>query len=307
VDDRCAFSLSGTSAHKSSAIQQGTSPLLGRLKSDPSFEDLTMATNARPLAIVTGASSGIGRELALIAAREGFDLILAADRELDDAAADARANGAHVDIVETDLATMQGVDELYAAIADRPVDALLANAGHGLGRAFLDQDFNEVRHVIDTNVTGTVYLIHKVGRLMNARGAGRILLTGSIAGFMPGTFQAVYNATKAFVDSFSLALREELKGSGVTVTCLMPGPTDTEFFERADLMDTKVGTKKSAMMDAGKVAEIGFAAMMKGESDVVAGLKNKVQTSLAGVTPSELLAKQHRKMAEPGTARPDKH
>lgn len=266
-----------------------------------------MATNVRPLAIVTGASSGIGRELALVAAREGFDLILAADRPLEDAAADARANGARVETVETDLATLQGVDQLCAAIGDRPVDALLANAGHGLGRAFLEQDFDEIRHVIDTNVTGTVYLIQQVGRAMNARGAGRILLTGSIAGFMPGTFQAVYNATKAFVDSFSLALREELKDSGVTVTCLMPGPTDTDFFERADLMDTKVGTDKSAMMDAAKVAEIGFAAMMEGESDVVAGLKNKLQTSLAGVTPSELLAKQHRKMAEPGTARKDKH
>lgn len=265
-----------------------------------------MATNARPLAIVTGASSGIGRELALIAAREGFDLILAADRPLEDAAADARANGARVEIIETDLATMQGVDELCALIADRPVDALLANAGHGLGRAFLEQDFDEVRHVIDTNVTGTVYLVQKVGRQMNARGTGRILFTGSIAGFMPGTFQAVYNATKAFVDSFSLALREELKDSGVTVTCLMPGVTDTEFFERADLMDTKVGTQKSKM-DPAKVAEIGFAAMMKGESDVVAGLKNKVQTTLASVTPAEVLAKQHRKMAEPGTARKDKH
>ena len=266
-----------------------------------------MATTARPLAVVTGASSGIGRELALIAAREGFDLILAADRPLEDAAVDARANGAKVEIVETDLATVQGVDQLCAVIANRPVDALLANAGHGLGRAFLEQDFAEVRHVIDTNITGTVYLVQKVGRQMNTRGNGRILFTGSIAGFMPGTFQAVYNATKAFVDSFSLALREEMKDSGVTVTCLMPGPTDTDFFERADLMDTKVGTETSAMMDAAKVAEIGFAAMMKGESDVVAGLKNKVQTTLANVTPAELLAKQHRKMAEPGTARKDKH
>jgi short-subunit dehydrogenase len=262
-----------------------------------------MATTARPLAVVTGASSGIGRELALIAAREGFDLILAADRPLEDAAVDARANGAKVETIEADLATLQGVDQLCAIIANRPVDALLANAGHGLGRAFLEQDFADVRHVIDTNVTGTVYLVQKLGRQMKGRGTGRIMFTGSIAGFMPGTFQAVYNATKAFVDSFSLALREELKDSGVTVTCLMPGPTDTDFFERADLMDTKVGTDTSAMMDAAKVAEIGFAAMMKGESDVVAGLKNKLQTSLGNVTPAELLAKQHRKMAEPGTAR----
>ena len=95
-----------------------------------------------------------------------------------------------------------------------------------------------MRHVIDTNITGTIYLIQKVGRDMQARGQGRILITGSIAGFMPGSFQAVYNGTKAFIDSFSFALRNELKDSGVTVTCLMPGETDTEFFERADMMDT---------------------------------------------------------------------
>ena len=120
----------------------------------------------------------------------------------------------------------------------------LANAGHGLGRAFLDQDFADVRHVIDTNVTGTVYLVQLVGRAMRSRGQGRILLTGSIAGFMPGTYQAVYNGTKAFVDSFSFALRAELKDTGVTVTCLMPGATETDFFERADMLDTKVGQGK---------------------------------------------------------------
>ena len=124
------------------------------------------------------------------------------------------------------------------------MDALLANAGHGLGKAFLDQDFDEVAHVIDTNITGTIYLIHKVGRDMRDRGKGRILITGSIAGFMPGTFQAVYNGTKAFIDSFSFALRDELKDTGVTVTCLMPGATDTEFFERADMLDTKVGRRR---------------------------------------------------------------
>jgi short-subunit dehydrogenase len=113
------------------------------------------------------------------------------------------------------------------------VDALLANAGHGLGHGFLDQDFREARHVIDTNITGTIYLIQKVGRDMRERGRGRILITGSIAGFMPGSFQAVYNGTKAFIDSFSFALRNELKDTEITVTCLMPGATETEFFERA--------------------------------------------------------------------------
>src|SRR5262249_30646202 len=114
-----------------------------------------------------------------------------------------------------DLATQEGVDALHAAAKGRPIAVLLANAGRGLGHGFLDQDFRDVRYVIDTNVTGTLYLIQRVGREMRARGEGRILITGSIAGFMPGTFQAVYNGTKALLDSFSYALREELKDSGV--------------------------------------------------------------------------------------------
>jgi len=190
--------------------------------------------NHRPLAVVTGASSGIGYYLAKECAENGFDLLIAADDpRINDVARDFRALGTLVDAIESDLATTQGVDELVFAINSRSVKALLANAGHGLGHAFLDQGFEEARHVIDTNVTGTLYLIHKVGNEMRERGEGRILITGSIAGFMPGTYQAVYNGTKAFMDSFSFALREELKDSGVTVTCLMPGATETEFFERA--------------------------------------------------------------------------
>jgi short-subunit dehydrogenase len=260
-----------------------------------------MASNGQ-FAIVTGASTGIGLELARCCANQGFDLLIAADEpEIEQAAASLRASGVHVEAVQADLATSEGVDKLYAAAKGRPVDALLANAGRGLGRAFLDQNMAEVRRVIDTNVTGTVELIHKVGNDMRKRNAGRILITGSIAGFIPGSFQAIYNGSKAFLNSFSFAIRDELKDTKITVTCLMPGPTDTEFFERADMMDTKVGTDKKD--PASDVAKQGFDAMMAGEGDVVAGLKNKVQTSVANVTPSGALAAQHRKMAEPGTAK----
>jgi short-subunit dehydrogenase len=170
-----------------------------------------MATQSRPLAIVTGASSGIGLELAACCAKHGFDLVIAADEPaIEAAASNLRTLGVAVDAVQCDLATLEGVETLCAATRGRPVAALLANAGRGLGHAFLDQQFEQVRHVIDTNVTGTLYLIHKVGREMRARGEGRILITGSIAGFMPGTFQAVYNGTKALLDSFSFALRAEL-------------------------------------------------------------------------------------------------
>ncbi|MEW6254862.1 MAG: SDR family NAD(P)-dependent oxidoreductase [Pseudomonadota bacterium] len=256
----------------------------------------------RHLAVVTGASSGIGYELALLCARNGFDLVVAADDpDIEMAGRALRAAGAEVETLTVDLSTLEGVDTLYAAVlaTGRPVDALLANAGHGLGKGFLDQDFAQVRHLIDTNITGTLYLIHRIGNDMRARNAGRILITGSIAGFMPGAFQAVYNASKAFVDSFSWAVRNELKDSGVTVTCLMPGPTDTAFFERANLMDTQVGQQKKD--DPAMVAQAGFDAMMAGEGDVVAGWKNKLQSALANVTPAGTLAEMHRKMTEPGS------
>src|SRR5206468_2657156 len=155
-------------------------------------------------------------------------------------------------------------------IGDRPVDYLLANAGHGLGHAFLDEEFDEVQHVVNTNITGTIYLVHRLGREMRTRDRGRILFTGSIAGLMPGSFQAVYNGTKAFIDSFAWALRNELKDTGVSVTCLMPGPTDTEFFDRAGMEDTKVGQGKKD--DPADVAKTGFDAMMKGQGDVVHGM-----------------------------------
>jgi short-subunit dehydrogenase len=259
-------------------------------------------TSKGQFAIVTGASTGIGLELARCCAREGFDLLIAADEaQIEIAANDLRALGGQVEAVQADLATIDGVDRLYSAAKGRQVDALLANAGAGLGRAFLDQDFNKVKRVIDTNITGTTYLIHRVGNDMRRRNTGRILITGSIAGFTPGSFQAVYNASKAYLDSFSFALREELRDSKITVTCLMPGATETEFFERADMMDTKVGTSKKD--DAADVAKAGFAAMMSGEGDVVTGLKNKIQSGVANVMPAGILAKQHRKMAEPGTAK----
>jgi short-subunit dehydrogenase len=263
------------------------------------------STSLRPLAIVTGASSGIGYHLAKCAAENGFDLVVAADQPLEGAAADLRALGAQVDSVQGDLATREGLEALLAAVRGRTVDALLANAGHGLGHGFLDQDFAAVLHVINTNISGTIYLVQKVGQAMRQQGRGRILLTGSIAGFTPGSFQAVYNGTKAFIDSFSAALRNELKDTNITVTCLMPGPTDTEFFERAGMLDTKVAA--DSKMDPAEVAKIGFKAMMDGEADVVAGLKNKLQVAMAKVTPSQLSAEQHRKIAEPGSATPAEH
>lgn len=261
----------------------------------------------RPLAVVTGASSGIGYHLARCAVDHGYDLVVAADTPLAPAISDFEALGAHVEAVQCDLATQAGSRQLLACIGDRPVDALLANAGHGLGGPFLQQDFRDILHVINTNVTGTVFLIHQLaGRMVQraqARSPGRILITGSIAGFQPGSFQAVYNGTKAFIDSFALALRNELQGSAVTVSCLMPGPTDTEFFVRADMQDTRAATDPKMLMQPQEVARIGFDAMLRGEADVVAGWRNKMQVALAKVLPGETVAEMHRKVAEPGSAK----
>ncbi len=251
-------------------------------------------------AVVTGASSGIGYELAKKCAAEGFDLLIAADEPaIYDVADQLKQFGVFVSAIETDLATIEGVDRLYEAARGRPIDLLMANAGHGLGGGFLDQDFAQSRHVIDTNITGTLYLLQKVGHKMRARMQGRILIVGSIAGLMPGTFQAVYNGTKAFLDSFSFALRHELKESGVTVTCLMPGATETEFFERADMQDTKIAQKEKD--DPAEVAKQGYDAMMRGEGDIVTGWKNKLKSTMAVVIPSDMLAEIHRRMAEPGS------
>jgi short-subunit dehydrogenase len=259
-----------------------------------------MSENLKPLAVVTGASSGIGYELAKLCAEEGFDLVIAADRpEIVEAANAFQAMGVRAEALQVDLSTTDGVNRLHELIGGRPVDYLLANAGHGQGHGFLDEPFEKALHVVNTNVVGTIDLVHRIGRQMRGRDRGRILFTGSIAGLMPGTFQAVYNGTKAFIDSFAWALRNELKDTGVTVTCLMPGPTDTEFFHRAEMDDTKVGQAKKD--DPADVAKTGFHAMMKGEGDVVHGMKNKLQAATAAITPQSQLAEMHRGMAEPGS------
>ena len=255
----------------------------------------------RGIAVITGASTGIGFELARCAAIDGYDLVIAADEpEIHDAAALLNDHGVSIRAVEADLSTPEGIARLVDVIDDdgRPVELLMANAGRGLGRAFLDQSFDDIRRVVETNVMGTLDLVHRVGRQMREQGFGRIRFTGSIAGYMPGAFQAVYNGTKAFVDSFAYALREELTDTGVHVTVLMPGPTDTEFFERANLLDTEMGQGEKD--DAGYVARAGYRALMNGDADIVTGWSNKLQTAMAGFMSPEALARRHRKLAEPG-------
>ena len=258
---------------------------------------------AEKFAIITGASTGIGFELATLAAQNGYDILVVADEPLIDAAAnDFKQFGTNVQSVQADLSTIDGVDQLLSAAGGRQIDVLCANAGRGLGHAFLDQDLADWRKVVDTNIVGTAYLVQKVLKDMTARNDGKVLVTGSIAGYIPGAFQAVYNGTKAFIDSWVAALQNEIKESeGVTITNLMPGPTETEFFDRADMMDTSVGTSKKD--DPAKVAKDGWEALMSGRAAIVSGVKNKIQSAVANVTPNAVLAEQHRHMAEPGTAK----
>jgi uncharacterized protein len=263
-----------------------------------------MSTDAsRPLALVTGASSGIGLELAKQFAAAGFDLVVAAeDAELHDAARGILASGVEVEAVQADLATEAGVDELWARTValGRPLAAAALNAGVGAGGPFAENDLRRELAVIDLNVRGTVHLAKHVVQHMVGQREGRILFTSSIAATQPGTFHAVYNASKSFVQSFSIALGQELKDTGVTVTALMPGPTETEFFERAGLEDTRIG--QASHDDPAQVAEEGFQALMRGEGQHVAGsLTTKLQGRTGRFVPDAVKAKAHEKLAEPGS------
>jgi len=257
------------------------------------------------LAVVTGASSGIGYELARQFAQHGYDLLIAAeDPGIEEAGGRLRReDGSAVQTCQVDLATFEGVEALYERIGQdgRPVDAVAINAGRGAGGDFTrDTDLRDELNIIDLNVTSTVHLAKRILPDMVRHGSGKVLFTSSIASTMPGSYQAVYNASKAFVQSFAEAVRNELKDTGVTITALMPGPTDTEFFERADMLDTKVGASKKD--DPAKVAEQGFEALMKGKDHVVAGsFTNKVQAVVGKVVPDPAKAEMHRRMAEPGS------
>jgi short-subunit dehydrogenase len=262
-------------------------------------------TTERSLAIVTGASSGIGYELAKQFAHRGFDLVIAAeDARIAETARELTALDVAVTPVQADLSTEDGVDQLYgtATATGRPVDVVAVNAGIGVGGPFAETALEDDLRLVDLNVRSAVHLAKLAVRDMVAREDGKILITSSIAATQPGPFQATYNASKSFLLSFAEALRSELKDSGVTVTALMPGPTDTEFFERAGLTDTKLGQAKKD--DPALVAEQGVEALLRGKDHVVAGsVKNKVSAASAKVMPEAAKAALHRTMSEPGSAK----
>jgi short-subunit dehydrogenase len=266
-----------------------------------------MATRThRKFAVITGASSGIGYQLARECLEHGFDIMICAeDNGIQSAASTLAADGGRVIPVQADLATSEGVEALVEQIEAQPfpVDALLLNAGVGVGGEFLNTNLLAELKMIALNCNHTVHLAKRMLPEMVARGAGRVLITGSVVSTSPSPYQAVYGATKAFVMSFGEAIREELKDTGVTVTVLQPGATETNFFERADMLNTKVGEKDKD--DPALVAKQGFAAMLAGKDSVIAGsFKTRMEGALNEVLPETTKAAQAAKQTKP---RPAKH
>jgi uncharacterized protein len=257
------------------------------------------------LALVTGASSGIGLELAREFVAHGHDVLVAAEDDGIGRVAEHLADDGPgtVTPIQVDLATRTGVQQLIDRVRAMPVPlrAAAINAGVGVSGAFVETDVAAHLRLLDLNVTGAVQLAHGVLEDMAAQGAGAVLFTSSIAATMPGPFMSTYNASKSFLLSFAEALRVELADAGVTVTALMPGPTDTNFFARADMEDTKLG--QADKDDPRDVARDGYAALMRDDDHVVAGsFKNKAQAMAGKFMPYERTAKVHGAMSEPGSA-----
>lgn len=257
------------------------------------------ATSARPFAVVTGASSGIGREVAQVLAEEGYDLLLCAeDPAVEEAEYDVPS--LTVESLRADLATYDGVEDLVEAVGDRHVDALVLNAGVAVGGPFVETDLDADLELIALNVTSLVHLAKRLLPRMVAAGRGRVLVTGSVTSMLPGPYYATYSASKAFALNFAQSIRYELKDTGVTVTTMMPGPTDTEFFERAGMEDTPVG-RSDSKDDPAEVARDGVAAMLAGKDDAVVGstVRNTLMSRAAKALPEQVKAATQARLTKP--------
>ncbi len=258
---------------------------------------------AEKLAVVTGASNGIGFNLAKVFAENGYDLIInAEDSAIQTAASELQALGVNVTPVQADLATFDGCKQFWQQVesSGRALDAIAINAGVGVGGLFAETDLEKEINIVRLNVESTVHIAKYAVQKMTKQGSGKILITSSIAAEMVAPKEAVYAASKAFDLSFAKSLRYELKDTGISVTALQPGPTDTNFFNRADLSDTKVGTEGKKDSNPYDVAKQGFKALMDGDEHVYsASLGTKIQGALAGIAPEAVVAKMHEKMTAP--------
>jgi len=258
-------------------------------------------TNKR-YALITGASSGIGYELAKLFAEDGYNLITVArsgDELQQQATEFSQKYGVDVIPMAKDLFQPQAAFELYDEVKAKglTVDALVNDAGQGQFGLFVEQDIHRLLDIIQLNVKSLTVLTHLFLKDMVARNEGKILQLASIASQLPGPWQAVYHATKAYVLSFTEALISELKDSAVTLTALQPGATDTDFFNKADMQDSKITDTK--LSDPAKVAKDGYEALMSGDDKIISGTKNKVMVGMSNVMPESLVADQMKKMQEP--------
>lgn len=264
------------------------------------------STFERPFAIITGASTGIGLELAKRFAENGYDLLICSQSdEIENAQEELMSYGVNVDYVQVNLATFKGVEELFAKVDElgRDLDSLVINAGVGIGGDFTETNLNEEIALINLNNISAVHLTKRLLPKMYEQGFGKILFTASISSIMPSPFEAVYGASKAFTYSFAESIRNEAKDHGVSVTILMPGPTNTNFFHRAHMDDTKAGAKDKFTNDPAEVARQGFEALMAGKEKVVSeSIVTKLQGWASQILPERIKAEFHRKMSEPGSA-----
>jgi short-subunit dehydrogenase len=257
--------------------------------------------NQQKTALITGGSSGIGKELAKLFAQDQYNLIIVArdQSELDSTASELGALGVKVETIAKDLSNMDNAFAVCQEIGDRQIDVLVNDAGQGVYGLFKDNDIERELDIIHLNICATVILTKHVLQQMSARGEGKILNLGSIAGKTPGPWQAVYHATKAFVLSFTTAIREEMKDSGITFTALLPGVTDTDFFNKAGMNDSRIVQDKEAMSDPADVAKDGYEALLAGEDRIISGFKNKMQVSMANLMPDSAVAHNMNEQQKP--------
>ncbi len=254
-------------------------------------------------ALITGATSGIGYELARLFAENNYDLVIVArnEDELSDTANRLKQKY-NIDVItiSEDLFTQDAAFELCDKIKENniKVDVLVNDAGQGYYGKFVDTDIYRELDIINLNIASLVILTKHFLKEMVARGDGKILNLSSIASKVPGPYQSIYHGTKAFVQSFTEAIRAEVKDTGVTVTALLPGATDTDFFNKADMLESKV-VQEGKLDDPVKVAKDGFDALMRGDDKAVSGFKNKLQVAMSNVTPDDTVAKQMLKQQEP--------
>ena len=255
-------------------------------------------------ALITGATSGIGLELAKLFAKDSYNLVIVA-RDGQELAGTAellkQAYNIQVTPISKDLFEATSAEELYDEVAEKGIviDVLVNDAGQGVYGLFVDTDIQRQLDIIQLNITSLVTLTHLWLKDFVVRGEGKILNLSSIASKSPGPWQAVYHGTKAFVQSFTEAIRSEVKDKGVVITALLPGVTDTDFFNKADMTDSKAVQDKDAMANPADVAKDGYDALMRGDDKVISGMKNKIQVAMTNLTPDEIAADQLKKQQEP--------